>query len=968
MKKLILIIILLPMALVSEDLCKYVDPFIGTGGHGHTYPGASLPFGMVQLSPDTRLTGWDGCSAYHYTDSIVYGFSHTHLSGTGCSDYGDVLLMPTSGEYQINNNQYCSVFSHSKEKAEAGYYSVFLEKYGILAELTVSRRTGFHRYSYNNGKSKNLLLDLKHRDESIECSVELVNDTLIRGYRRSKAWAKDQTVYFAIRLSSPISKFVIYKDMLPLPSGSSAKGKNIQLIVSFRDDSPKTISAKVGISAVSESGALNNADTEIKDWNFEKVKKDARIEWNKELNKIRVEGGTETQKKVFYTSLYHCLLNPNLFMDADGKYRGRDNKIHAAENFEYYTVFSLWDTYRAEHPLLTIIDRKRTNDFINTFLRQYKEGKLLPVWELWSNETYCMIGYHAVPVIADAMLKGILDYDKELALEACIKSAEMNHFGLGPYRQNLCMQAEDDGESVSKTLEYAYDDWCIAQMAKFLKKDSIYNVYIKRAQSYKNLFDTKTGFIRARLNGSWYEPFDPREVNNHFTEANCWQYSFYVPQDVSGFMELLGGKSKLEEKLDSLFSASSIMTGRDQSDISGIIGQYAHGNEPSHHIAYLYDYCGAPWKTQQMASKIMNELYTDSTNGLCGNEDCGQMSAWYVMSALGIYPLCPGSSEYALGTPLFDKAVIAQENGKEFVISLKRKSGSDIYIQSAELNGDNYDKCFITHDEIVNGGNLNLEMGSTPNKSWAIGPNSLPKTGIEDDSFVTMPIIKGEARTFRERNLIFIEAGAGTEIYYSLEKQSEKNWQKYTAPFFISESGTIFAKAVGSKGESSVSVAKFYKLEGNLSISIKQKPSRQYTAGGPEALIDGIRGKENFRLGDWQGYDGTDFEAVLNLGGEMELWKVTAGFLQDFRSWIHVPQFVEIYVSDDGINFTQFDKISNDISDRDFKILIKDFTFDMKGKKSKYIKVFAKNYGVLPDWHEGAGGKSFIFVDEISVK
>ncbi|PLW98745.1 MAG: glycosyl hydrolase family 92, partial [Marinilabiliales bacterium] len=602
----------------NEKLITYVDPFVGTGGHGHTYPGASAPFGMVQLSPDTRLTGWDGCSAYHYSDSIIYGFSHTHLSGTGVSDYGDVLLMPikTYEEKAVFGEDYWfkSAFSHDQEKAEPGYYEVRLDNAAVDVKLTASPRCGFHSYTFSGNKAA-VVVDLKHRDPVIESGITVVNDSTIQGYRRSRAWAQDQHIYFTAVFNQPIAASMLYKNDT-LIGEKTIESKNIKAVFTFDLKESKELLIKLGISAVDAEGSMKNLVAEIPDWDFNKVKEMVQDKWNHELSAIQVEDENEENKKIFYTALYHSLLNPNIFSDVDGRYRGTDLQVHNADGHDHYTIFSLWDTYRATHPLFTLIQQERTNDFINTFLSHYKDGGQLPVCELAGNYTGCMIGYHSVPVIADAYMKGIQDYDMNLALEAMVSSADQQHLGLDSYVKYGYIPADKEHESVSKTLEYAYDDWCIATVAESMGKQELADRFYVRSQFYKNIYDPQTGFIRARKNGAWWEPFDPKEVNFNYTEANSWQYSFYVPQDISGLIELHGGKEKLAIKLDSMFSESNQTTGRHQVDITGLIGQYAHGNDPSHHMAYLYNYVNQPWKTQKMVRRIMKEMYSSKSDGL----------------------------------------------------------------------------------------------------------------------------------------------------------------------------------------------------------------------------------------------------------------------------------------------------------------------------------------------------------------
>jgi predicted alpha-1,2-mannosidase len=547
----------------------HVNPFIGTGGHGHTYPGATAPFGMVQLSPDTRLEGWDGCSGYHFSDNHIYGFSHTHLSGTGVSDYGDVLLMPGTGDVHFHNGAdgqpgYRSAFQKKNEQAAPGYYAVYLDDPGVQVELTATERVGLHRYIFDRIEQQaHLIIDLKHRDMLLADSLRAVSDTEVEGFRVSTAWAKEQHVYFVARFSRPFSE--MKKDSLP------------KAALLFDLAAGDTLLVKVGISAVDIEGARKNLDAETPGWDFEAVRQQTREQWEQALGKIEIEAD-ETTRRIFYTALYHNYVVPNLFTDTDGRYRGLDQQIHQAGDHPQYTVFSIWDTYRATHPLYTLLEAERTNDFIHSFLRHYEQGGELPVWELAGNETYCMIGYNSVSVIADAYLKGIRDYDAEQALEAMVAISTQDKFGKVAYGEWGFVPAELESESVSKTLEYAYDDWCIAQMAGAMGREDIYATYLRRAQSYKNLFDPETHFMRAKNRHRWHKPFDPTEVNFHYTEANAWQYSFYVPQDVEGWKELLGGEGRLNAFLDALFTADSKTTGREQADITGLIGQYAHGN------------------------------------------------------------------------------------------------------------------------------------------------------------------------------------------------------------------------------------------------------------------------------------------------------------------------------------------------------------------------------------------------------
>lgn len=946
--------LLLPSQVYAQrDLTRYVNPFVGTGGHGHTFPGAIVPFGMVQLSPDTRLTGWDGCSGYHYSDSVLYGFSHTHLSGTGISDYGDVLLLPFVG---ARKEKYTSRFSHQNEKASPGFYSVKLDDDNIFVELTATARAGMHRYTFPARSEASVMLDLAHRDKVLDSGLKVDGQTVL-GWRRSQAWAKDQIVYFAIEFSEPF------------------KHTTDDLKTFFRFGTQKPILVRVGISSVSTDGALRNLRAEIPHWNFDKIKADAVAAWNAELGKITVNGGTDTQLTNFYTALYHAMTAPNVFMDVDGAYRGRDFKTHKATDFTNYTVFSLWDTFRAAHPLYTIIDTKRTRDFISTFLAQYEHGGRLPVWELAANETDTMIGYHAVSVLADAAAKGI-EFDLKKAFVAMKHSAELRHYGLRAYVDKGFISTEDERESVSKVLEYAYDDWCIAEVARMLGETADYKRYLARAQSYKNVFDRATGFMRPRTNGGWSEPFDPREVTFHFTEANSWQYSFAVPQDVNGLIDLMGGPAKFTAKLDQMFEAESKTTGREQADITGLIGQYAHGNEPSHHMAYLYNYAGQPWKTQSRVRQIMDQFYTPAPDGLIGNEDCGQMSAWYVLSAAGFYPVTPGSTTYAIGTPLFPEVKFNLENGKSFRIVALDVSAKNIYIQSAVLNNRPYRKSFITHADLMAGGRLVFRMGPRPNRRWGTGRGNQPVARIGGESIVPVPIIKSSSQTFkRDHRIDILPLERSHTIHYTYDgSEPTTRSPKYMEPLLIDKTTTIRAIAVDANGrESRATSAKFQQIPHDWKLTLLSKYNAQYPGGGDFAVIDGIRGTTNWSGGAWQGYWGRDFVAVVDLGGLQMVSKLGAGFLQDAGSWIWMPRSVEIELSLDGQTFTHVASIPNDVPDGsnpeiNAGTIAKDFVKNITRREARYVRIRAVNFGKIPAWHPGSGGDAWIFVDEIIVE
>ncbi|MDN3678578.1 GH92 family glycosyl hydrolase [Flavobacterium paronense] len=952
--KLSSLLLLSTLSFFGQNYHQYVNPMIGTGGHGHTYPGATVPFGMVQLSPDTRIDGsWDGCSGYHYSDTVIYGFSHTHLNGTGVSDYGDIMLMPTMGKPTLEAMEYSSKFFHSTEKATAGFYAVKLDKYNIDVKLTASTRVGFHEYTFNNSGQANIILDLNHRDKLIEGEIHIINSKTIEVKRISESWAKNQYVYARIEFSVPLklTKIRSNGDYMHSLSDEYSGGTESAVCLSKQVKKGEKIFVKVSLSPTSYEGAKLNR-SEIKDWNFEKVKYEAEQLWDKQLSKIEITESDKNKQTIFYTALYHTMVQPNIAQDIDGKYRGRDNQIHQAVGFDYYSVFSLWDTFRAAHPLYTLIEKKRTADFINTFLKQYEQGGRLPVWELASNETDCMIGYHSVSVIADAMVKGITGFDYKKAFEAAKHSAMLNHLGLEAYKKQGFISMDDEHESVSKTLEYAYDDWCIAQMALILSKQEDYEYFMKRSQSWKNVFDWKTGFMRPKKNGGWDNPFDPKEINNNFTEGNSWQYSFFVPQDIPGMIEAYGGKAKFESKLDEMFNSESKTTGREQVDVTGLIGQYAHGNEPSHHMAYLYNYVGKPEKTAAKVHFILDNFYRNAPDGLIGNEDCGQMSAWYVLSSIGLYQVTPAGDYWNIVKPYFEKVNINNQIDVSTSSTLFLNpllNVFDKFIPIRSFNGRNY----ITPEEKA------LDILKRNTKFIPIVP---------------VPIIQEESKSFKDKMTVeIVSQNPKDTIYFIISDKDDylakKVFVPYSKPFEIQETSTISTYIKNNDSQSNTVSATFFKKPNDYTINIKSKYNPQYHAGGPEGLIDGIFGTENWRKGDWQGYQEQDFEAVIDLQTETAIHSIGARFLQDSRSWILLPIKVEYYASNDNVNFTLVESQGHYISPKYEVNNIKDFTYSSKTElKAKYIKVKAYNFGKLPEWHQGFGGDAFIFIDEITIK
>ena len=737
----------------TKRLTNYVNPFIGTDGPGNTYPGATMPFGMVQLSPDIGIPGWDRIAGYFYQDSIISGFSHMHLTGTGAGDLYDILVMPTNSRFnkriKDNNFKPFSSFSHDKEAASPGYYTVDLLDYGIKAEVTTTKRAGIHKYTFPKDSVSQIHIDLGYAlnwDAPTDTYIKVVNNTTIEGYRKSTGWAKDQRVYFQMQFSKPFNSYQLFQNdtlvnYLGLSSQSigdenklasstesseyqnldyrdSAKAKNTKIILNYNTVEGDEIILKTGLSTANKEGAKLSLEKEASHFNFEIYKKQADRIWEAQLQKIRIETKDETKKQIFYTMLYQSMLAPTLLSDCSSHYKGANNTIMKAEGFERYDTFSLWDTYRAAHPLYTIMHPERVSDMIQSLLAHYKETGLLPVWSMQGNETNMMIGYHAIPVIVDAYFKDI-DFDVPLAYQACKASAMDDNRQIYIYKKLGFIPVDEQHEnwSVSKTLEYAYGDWCLAQFAKALNKTDDYEYFLKRSENWKNVYDIKSSFMRPKLeDGTFIEEFIPKEYSLYFCESNAWQYFWSVQHDVNGLIKTVGGKERFEQKLDSMFTLNPLPTDKLPIFSTGMIGQYAHGNEPSHHVGYLYNYIDKPWKTQKIIREILETQYKNEPNGHCGNEDCGQMSSWYIFSSLGFYPVNPAEGLYQFGSPIFDKATINLENGKQFNIIAINNSKENKYIQSITLNGNEINENYISHKEIMNGGTIEFTMSDSPKK------------------------------------------------------------------------------------------------------------------------------------------------------------------------------------------------------------------------------------------------------------
>ena len=740
----------------QQDLVKYVKPIIGTQKMGHTFPGATVPFGAVQLSPETdtlsyELNGkYNGdvykyCAGYKYEDKNIVGFSHTHFSGTGHSDLGDFLIMPTQGKLQLNpgtfndtKSGYRSAYSHANETVEAGYYKVKLDDDNITAELTATNRVGMHQYTFPKSDQSHIILDLmagiyNYDDKNVWTYVRVVNDTLVTGYRQTNGWARTRTVYFAMTFSKPFKSYgqknydeaQVYKGFWrkfdQTKNFPEIAGKKLRMYFDFNTEDQEKVKIKFALSPVSQANAQENMKAEAKGWDFDKVKKEAQATWNKELNKIKIDASND-DKINFYTAMYHAFINPTTYTDVNGQYKGLDQNVHIADGFTNYTTFSLWDTYRALHPFFNIMQPSRNNDVVKSMMAHYDQSalKMLPIWSHYANDNWCMSGYHSVSVLADAIIKGVYDGDAEKALDACITTANhRNYEGIGDYIDLGYIPAERSGTSVSNTLEYAYDDWCIAQIAKKLNKQDIYDKFIKRSGNWVNNFDKSIGFMRPKMaDGTFKKEFDAMSTHAQgFIEGNTWNYSFFVPHDPNGMIAQMGGKKRVGLRLDSLFTMhlpDEFFAETEDITREGIIGGYVHGNEPAHHVAYLYNWIDQPWKTQQRVRMILKMQYKPTPDGLGGNDDCGQMSAWYMFSSLGFYPVSPGSDEYSLGSPSVKNALLTLENGKTFTVEALNQSDKNVYVSKVLLNGKVISDHKIKHADILNGGKLTFYMTSKP--------------------------------------------------------------------------------------------------------------------------------------------------------------------------------------------------------------------------------------------------------------
>lgn len=942
--------------IVSAQYTEQVDPFIGTGGHGHTFPGPCYPFGMVQLGPDTRLEGWDGCSGYHYSDSLIYGFSHTHLSGTGVPDYCDILVMPGNKKLvksDLQKKYFPSKFEKQNEFATPGKYQVYLNDPAVQVRLTTTLRTGMHEYIFSDSSMNWIVIDLLHRDKVLNAGFDEINKQQISGHRISSSWAKEQSIFFSMKFSQAASQFIYSSDSL-------------RLFCVFKNLQNKKLILQCAISSVDIQGAKNNLSAEWMNFQFDKARINCSKEWNKMLSRIEIKDTAieaRQQKKIFYTSLYHTLIHPSLHQDADLRYRGMDNKIHkGSKENPRYTVFSLWDTYRAVHPLYQLIYPEYNYKFAKTFLEQYKECGRLPVWELASYETYCMIGNHSIPVLVNAYVNRSkkFSFDSSEVVAAILGTLQKNYSNLEEFRKGY-ISMEHGSESVSKTIENATDYYAL---------NLIHNTDRYEQKYYQNLYNPETGFYQAKQNGSFTRIFDPYEVNFNYTEANAWQYLFGAHHDIEGMMECFNRDEKsinfpktkypkhaIEIKLDSLFGAKNVTTGREQPDITGLIGQYAHGNEPSHHIAYLYNYCNRNDKTQRRVKQIIKNFYTDKPDGLCGNEDCGQMSAWYVFSALGFYPVNPVLSTFQSGFPQFNQAILNIPGKKKINIErvqyVKNYLVSNLTINDSEIQNE---------FSLTGGDKIKFYFDS---KKYL---QLIPKEISEKETYVPLPYLRHSEQVFDDSTWLDIISFSKEGIEYSTDSNFKKRYL-YKKPVVIKSPITYYFRNTPTSNWASNSMiqkAVFTKKPVGFYHYIETPYDAQYSAGGSKALFDGLSGSLDFRDGRWQGYWGKDVIIQLKIINPEKIQGLKIRCLQDQNSWIILPSVIKVFVSNDGYNYNMIELLSHSKDKNTDKSI--DHTFiTEKIQGYKFIELKIINSGALPSWHLSSGSNSWIFIDEIRV-
>ena len=987
----------------APSVTHWVDPFIGTDGHGHTFPGATLPFGMVQLSPDTGVEGWDWCSGYHASDSTLLGFSHTHLSGTGVADYGDILLLPFTGDIDWEpgskpdpDGGYRTRFRHETEAAEPGYYRVHLDDHGIDVELTVTARVGVHRYQFGASDTARVLVDLVHGlgpDRVRDSWMDVTSASSWQAHRRSSGWAADQRVYAAAAFSRPaISVHVrVGDDEVVAPPealvGRVRRGQSVRAVFTFAP-SAEPLVVEVALSPVDVAGARANLEAERQHFDFDRVRRDAGDAWERALGRIQLSGGTTRDRRVFYTAFYHSMIAPNLYSDVDGRTRTMDGRVTSIDR-PHYTVFSLWDTFRALHPLHVLLEPERAADFVRALLRGDESTGRLPIWELAANETGTMIGDHAIPVIADALVKGVPIDDPDAALDACVRAARARDRGRDLLDALGYIPCDREPESVSKTLEYAYDDWCVAEIARArtraLGRENasrtgnatgdarlrrIATDFAERASAPWLTFDSESGFMRPRtLAGDWLEPFDPRfdlTRRRHYTEANAWQYTWFVPHDVAGLIARMGGDDAFVDRLDALFSAPSVTGDHTAPDVTGLVGQYAHGNEPSHHVAFLYGYAGAPYRTESRVAEILDTLYDDSRAGLPGNEDCGQMSAWAVFAMLGLYPVCPGQDTYVLCTPRFDRAAITFPSGEVFVIDA---TGRGPHVRDATLDGRPFTRTFLRHSEITRGGSLAIIRSREPNRSRGRVASDRPPSPIPLD-VSQPPVIAADAESFVDSLRITLAAAPNAEVFVTLDGTAPgPPSTRRVGPITLVDDTVVRARAEEPGSRPSRTVwRRFVRVPRREIVAIAHPFSELYTAGGERGLVDGLTGSNDYADGRWQGYERDDLDVLVDLGEPAAIEGITLRCLQNVGVWIFLPEFVDVAVSLDGSIFTDVAHVTHTEPPERRDVFVHEFRVDFGRREARFIRIRARNLGVCPPWHPGAGRPCWVFADEIHIE
>lgn len=965
-------------------LLQKVDPMIGTDGIGHTFPGATTPFGLVQLSPSTDFKGWNWCSGYHYSDTVLKGFAHTHVSGAGLAGLGDILMMPTSGDVQLlpgsdddPDSGYRSRFSHERESASPGYYQVLLDDYNIDVELTASARVGFHRYRFNDGGRGNVIFDPTHNImESVTASkLEIVSDQVVRGFKQSSGEGGDRTVYFYAHCSKPFVASDISTEN-SLSAGS----------VSFDTYKGESIEIKVGISHVSAEGAEANYKMEASKISFDEALDCAKDLWIDKLSKIEFKGYSESQNRVFYTALYHSFISPNLISDVTGEYKVEGVKYHSDEL--QYSTFSTWDTYRALNPLFSIIEHRSTADFVNSLVKRHSLHKVeLPVWELVGHDNICMIGYNAVAPMAEAVLKNIDGIDNQSVLDAVVAASNdltkhSPNYDVNGMEEYLLLNyvPGDINCSVSKTVEQNYYDWSIAKVAEKLGDSDLAAQYYRRSLGYRKLYNPETQYLSPKFRTGKWRGMSSSSWNDYvgnYVSGNIWGYSAYVPHDTEGWIKLLGGEDRLAEWLDKVIADTTKIGGDQHLDISGFIGKYGHGDEPSQHIPYLYNFAKQPWKTQYLVRQVMDQLYSDSPDGLINNEDLGQMSAWYIFSSLGFYPVNPSSGDYIIGSPLVDRATINLENGKTFKIRTENNSSSNRYIQSVKFNGTAYPYSYITHDMIMEGGDLLVVMGSKPNKSWGSDSNYTPRsltTSEGEDSVIPFtPYDQISGYTFEQSHEVDLNCLTNDAvIYYTLDGTvpSEKS-SVYRSPILLDKSTLVKAVAITEeKNKSFIFEQNYYKAK-KIDLDINSVKFSEYPHSFGETdgsmLFDGEVGSLHFGDGKWSGWKKDTVTISIDLGEELSISGVNLGYLNHNKVWIFQPKSITVIIPQEGEDYISSKDILLSKSMEGSRLNRREY-FSFKDIVSRYVTVQVICHNKIPSWHAAAGEKPLLFLDELMIE